>query len=94
MLRRSTNSIGSLFLVAAIAGPALMVSEAKAQEASVQLRIYDGNHKDYHNWNDREDRAYRGYLVSRHKTYRTYQKQDASTQRHYWDWRHSHPDHD
>jgi len=42
--------IGSLLLAAAIAAPALVVTEAKAQEAVVQVRVYDRNHGDYHNW--------------------------------------------
>jgi hypothetical protein len=86
--------ISSLFLAAAIAAPALVVASANAQEASVQVRVYDHDHHDYHNWNDREDRAYRQYLVEKHRAYLEYHKQHQDVQRHYWNWRHSHPDHD
>src|SRR5258708_6628627 len=63
IMRRIDRYIGSLFLAAAIAAPALVVAEAKAQEHSAQVRVYDRDHRDYHNWDDREDRAYRRYLA-------------------------------
>jgi len=86
--------IRSLFLAAAIAAPALVVAGALAQQASVQVRIYDKDHHDYHNWDDREDRAYRRYLAEEHRSYREYQRQHHNVQRHYWNWRHSHLDRD
>lgn len=94
VMRRIERYIGSLFLAAAIVAPALVVAEAKAQEASVQVRVYDRDHRDYHNWDDREDRAYRRYLAEQHRSYRTYHRQHYRVQRHYWNWRHSHPDRD
>jgi len=93
-MRRTNRYISLLFLAVAIAAPALVVAGAKAQEASVQVRVYDRDHRDYHNWDDHEDRAYRRYLVEQHRSYRTYQRQHYRTQRHYWNWRHSHPDRD
>jgi hypothetical protein len=93
-MHRMHRYISSLFLVAAIAAPALVVAEAKAQEAGVQVRVYDRDHRDYHNWDDHEDRAYRGYLTGQHRTYREYHRQSYRVQRHYWNWRHSHPDND
>ena len=94
IMRRTNRYISLLFLAAAITAPALVVAGAKAQEASVQVRVYDRDHRDYHNWDDHEDRAYRRYLVEQHRSYRTYQRQHYRTQRHYWNWRHSHPDRD
>jgi len=82
--------IGTLFLAAALATPVAIVAAAEPQ--SVQIRVYDRNHKDYHNWDDSEDRAYRGYLTEQHQTYRVYAKQNHKTQDNYWNWRHSHPD--
>jgi hypothetical protein len=93
-MRRIDRYISSLFLAAAIAAPALVVAEAKAQEHSVQVRVYDRDHRDYHSWDDREDRAYRRYLAEQHRSYREYHRQHYRTQRHYWNWRHSHPDRD
>jgi hypothetical protein len=38
----------------------------KPQEASV--RVYDRDHRDYRNWDDREDHAYRRYLGVQRRT--------------------------
>jgi hypothetical protein len=83
--------ISSLLLAAAIVAPALAVPEAKAQERG-EVRVYDRDHRDYHNWDEREERAYRRYLVERHREYREYRRQEYRTRRNYWYWRHSHPD--
>jgi hypothetical protein len=93
-MQRIHRFIGTLFLAAAIVAPAVIVAEANAQDASVQIRVYDSHHRDYHNWDDREDRAYRGYLDSQHRQYREYNRQNSRSQRNYWKWRHNHPDHD
>jgi len=42
---------------------------------TARVRVYD--HSDYHNWDDREDRAYRRYLDEKHEPYRDYKKQDS-----------------
>jgi type III secretory pathway component EscR len=91
-MQRRNLLLSGLFLTAALAVSGPIV--AAAQEAHVQVRVYDSYHRDYHNWDDREDRAYRGYLTGRHETYREYNSQNHRTQRQYWKWRHEHPDHD
>jgi hypothetical protein len=88
---RTHRFIGSLLLAGAIFVPTAVMAAPRPQEG-VQVRIYDRDHRDYHNWNDREDHAYRGYLVERHQTYRAYNDQRARDQRNYWKWRHNHPD--
>ena len=93
-MNRSYRFVAALFLATAIAAPASMMAAPVPQDASVQVRVYDSGHKDYHNWDDREDRAYRGYLTDQHMTYRAYNKQHHKTQQQYWNWRHEHPDHD
>ncbi len=57
--------VSGLFLTAALAvsGPIA----AAAQEEHIQVRVYDSHHRDYHNWDDREDRAYRNYQQERHE---------------------------
>src|ERR1700743_3863320 len=69
--------------VAAVVGPQV----GRAQ--SVDVRIYDSHHKDYHNWDDREDRAYRRYLAEKHYQYVEYQRQQHRRQGAYWKWRDS-----
>ena len=68
------------------------VASPPAQAQSVDVRIYDSHHRDYHNWDDREDRAYRRYLAEQHWKYREYQRQSHRRQRAYWAWRHEHRD--
>jgi len=83
--------IGSLLLAGAIFAPTAIMSAPLPQEG-IQVRVYDSHHRDYHNWDDREDHAYRGYLVEHHRSYRAYDQQRARDQRNYWKWRHQHPD--
>jgi len=89
-MNRTNRFIASLFMTAALAAPVSIMAAARPQ--AVQIRVYDKDHKDYHNWDDNEDRAYRGYLTDQHQTYRAYDKQNHKTQSQYWNWRHDHPD--
>ncbi|HVI08540.1 MAG TPA: hypothetical protein VND65_09635 [Candidatus Binatia bacterium] len=58
-------------------------------------RVYDSYRKDYHDWDDREDRAYHRWIEEvRHETYRDYASLRASEQRAYWKWRHAHEEHE
>jgi hypothetical protein len=86
--------LSSLLLAAALAAPLAIMAAPAPQRVGVQLRVYDRSHKDYHNWDDREEGSYRRYLDERHQTYRVYPKQHRKDQQQYWNWRHSHPDHD
>jgi len=92
-MQRTNLLLSGLFLTAALAisGP---IVAAAAQDAGVQIRVYDSHHHDYHNWDDREDRAYRNYQQQRRDSYVAYEHRKHSYQHHYWNWRHSHPDHD
>jgi hypothetical protein len=84
----------SLILAAAIFAPNAIMAAPRPQGATVQVRVYDRDHRDYHNWDSHENRAYRHYLVVQHRSYRSYHRQNYRVQRHYWNWRHSHPDRD
>jgi hypothetical protein len=81
---------GGVLLAAAMVTPIALVAPAEAQ--TVSIRVYDSNYRDYHNWDDREDRAYRRYVAERRWKYREYQRQSHRRQRDYWRWRHSHRD--
>jgi hypothetical protein len=94
ILRYLNRYIGTIILAAAVAAPALVMAAPRPQEANVQVRVYDRNHHDYHNWNEHEDHVYRDYLVTHHHTYVVYEHQHHKVQNHYWNWRHSHPDRD
>jgi hypothetical protein len=91
--------VSSLFLAVVLATPsainatALPGANAAQEEYRDEHRVYDPGHKDYHNWDDREDRSYRLYLSEHHRQYRPYVQIKVSDQRNYWTWRHNHPDH-
>lgn len=56
-------------------------------------RYYDKDKRDYHVWNENEDRAYRHWLQEeRRQAYHPWQKSRAAEQREYWRWRHEHQD--
>jgi hypothetical protein len=93
-MQRLNRYFSSLLLAAAIVAPTAIMAGPRPQEARVQVRVYDRNHRDYHNWDDHEDHAYRSYLQERHKDYREYDKQNNREQKRYWNYRHSHPDRD
>jgi hypothetical protein len=94
----------SFILTASLAAPLAIYATAKPQDNGRQEdnhrddkdqnKVYDRRHKDYHNWNDNEDRSYRHYLGEKHKEYRPFTETKPKEQTAYWNWRHSHPDHD
>jgi hypothetical protein len=95
-MQRSIRCFALLFATAALAVP--LATKTTAQEVIVRegdhTRYYDRDHKDYHQWNDREDRSYRVYLTGRHHEYHEFNHANQREQRDYWRWRHNHPDHD
>jgi hypothetical protein len=78
-----------LILSALFVGASLMVPTAMN---AADKKYYDRDGRDYHTWNDHEDRAYRVYLGDQHRTYVQFQKNKAAQQREYFKWRHEHPD--
>jgi hypothetical protein len=91
-MRRVHRFVSAVFLTAALMASGSIVGTAMAQEGGAQVRIYDSGHHDYHNWDAREDRAYRGYLEKRHEQYHAYSTWHHKEQQNYWNWRHQHPD--
>jgi hypothetical protein len=84
--------IASLFLSATLVAPVVIV--AAPQEANVQVRFYDRQHKDYHNWDDNENRSWGVFLTQNHKRSHEFSRANKREQSDYWKWRHNHPDHD
>jgi hypothetical protein len=56
-------------------------------------RYYDRDHKDYHEWNEREQQAYQRYRDEKHIN-RDWQHARKQDQNEYWRWRHQHQDED
>jgi len=86
--------ISSLLLAAAIVAPVAVMAAPSPQDAKIQIRFFDRNHKDYHNWDDREDRAWGSYETDHHRKSMEFSKASKGEQQNYWNWRHSHPDKD
>jgi hypothetical protein len=84
--------IASLLLAAALAAPVSIMAAPGPQGASVQVRVYDKDHKDYHNWDDNENKAWGVYLTENKKKPHTFTRSSKKEQADYWNWRHSHPD--
>lgn len=84
--------VSFVFLGFALTAPAATVSRAASQDEHHDKRVYDRSHKDYHNWDEHEDRAYHQYFTENHREYREYGKLNRKDQEAYWGWRHDHPD--
>ncbi len=91
-MHRAHRYIASLFLAAALAAPVSIMAVPVPQQDHAQNRVYDKDHKDYHNWDDNENRAWGQYLTENHKKSHEFSKANKREQSQYWNWRHAHPD--
>jgi hypothetical protein len=55
-------------------------------------RYYDKSGKDYHTWDNNENRAYRTYLGQQHRDYSDFNRNKRVQQQQYFTWRHQNPD--
>ena len=85
-MRREHKLTVSLFLSAALMAPvgALAVprpqdEHERHEQEEHQRRAYDQQYRDYHNWDSREDRAYRQWLAERNRDYVDYDQLRAGT---------------
>jgi hypothetical protein len=84
--------IASLFLAAALVAPVSIIAAPAPQGATVQVRVYDREHRDYHNWDRNENSAWGRYLAENHRRSHEYKRANKREQAQYWNWRHAHPD--
>ena len=91
--------LSTLALGAALIAPVALKAQDESRKTTTTTtttteskRYYDTEEKDYHVWNDQEDRAYRLYLQENHRDYVEFPKVKTTEQREYWRWRHGHPD--
>ena len=91
-MRFTHRMIISLALAAAIASPMAIMAAPMPNDDGVQIRVYDRDHKDYHNWDDHENNSWGIYLNNHHKKSHEFTKANKKEQSNYWNWRHSHPD--
>jgi hypothetical protein len=85
--------LAATFLSAALLVPAVANAQDR-DDHHQQKRVYDKQHKGYHDWNESEDKAWHQYLDNNHHAYVDYDKANSRQQKAYWNWRHEHPDSD
>jgi hypothetical protein len=89
--------LGSLLLGAALIAPAGMQAKDRDKDRDHNCPdrgYYDRDRKDCHEWDEREDRAYRKWEETKRKAHREFAKLRAKEQSEYWRWRHEHRDDD
>jgi hypothetical protein len=79
-------------LSVALTIPACLSAQDRDRDEHHDKRIYDKRHNDYHEWNDREDRAYHMYWEQQHRHYVDWDHANERQRDAYWDWRHKHSD--
>lgn len=82
----------ALPLGVALLTPTYLVAQDHDRDDHHDRRYYDAEHKDYHEWNATEDRAYHRYWEDRHHAYIGWERANDAQRREYWRWRHEHPD--
>ena len=76
-MNRKRLFLSSIFLGATLIAP--MAITANAAPQGISIRVYDRNHKDYHNWDDREERSYQTFRVEHPKYHVMAGRQDAAS---------------
>jgi hypothetical protein len=82
-----------LLLSAALAAPLSVKADDKHSDNQTK-RYYDSSARDWHEWNQNEDRAYHQYLTESHKKDHDIAKANRGEKKDYFKWRHEHPDQD
>jgi hypothetical protein len=80
--------LGGLFVAASMIAPVAIMADGDDHRG--EKRYYDRDDRDYHYWNDDEDRQYRAYLVEQHRAYVPFVKVKVRRQREYFKYRHDH----
>jgi len=83
--------MSTLLLGAALIAPVAIQADDEHHDRD-KKRYYDRDAKDWHEWNEQEERAYRRYLEESRQRDLAWERANAAQQRAYWKWRHKHPD--
>ena len=90
----------SLLAMAALFSPAALSAHPRGAKQDDDHRdkkterYYDKEAKDYHEWNENEERSWKRYETEMKHEDRDFAKENAKQQEEYWKWRHKHPDAD
>ncbi|HEV3317516.1 MAG TPA: hypothetical protein VG488_11120 [Candidatus Angelobacter sp.] len=101
MRNKGIRYLSSLVLMGSLAVPLGLLAQDRddhhdRDDRGKHQRVYDRGHKDYHEWNDNENRNYRQWhSETRHdREYREYNRLNRKDRDEYWNWRHKHGDKD
>jgi hypothetical protein len=89
---REINNMKHLLILAGLCMAASAVAPVTmlAEDHHGEKRYYDRDGRDYHYWNDGEDRQYRAYLVEQHRAYVPFVSVNVRRRQEYWRYRHQH----
>lgn len=79
----------TLFVVAGLGTPLMVKADDHDHD---NKRYYDKEHKDYHEWNENEERNFAIFLNGKHLAIHTWDRASPRERQEYWNWRHQHPD--
>jgi hypothetical protein len=79
--------LGGLMMAASLLAPVAIMADGNHRG---EKRYRDADGRDYHYWNDDEDRQYRVYLVEQHRPYVPFVKVDVRRRQEYFKYRHEH----
>ena len=89
--------MNKLLSILALSGALLIPTCAIAQDhhdhdRDQHQRYYDKKHKDYHEFDNRENNAWRMYAEQQHRSNLAWERANERQKQNYWNWRHSHSD--
>ena len=93
-MRRGHKYVASFFLSVAMMAPSGAYALApqddheRHEREERERRSYDQDYRDYHRWDDHEQRMYREWLRERNFAYIDFDQLTPRDQHDYWRWRH------
>ena len=78
--------LAGMCMAASLVAPVVVTAE----EHHGEKRYYDRSGRDYHYWNDGEDRQYRAYVVEQHRQYVPFVRVRPRERQEYFRYRHEH----
>ena len=91
-MKTISHFCNAALLCAALVTP-LAIHAQERQTTTTTVRTYhDTKNNDDHEWNSREDQAYRSYNTQKHHKTVEFSTLKPRDQQAYWGWRHEHSD--
>jgi hypothetical protein len=84
--------LSAALIVPSMMAPSTLRAEERQTTATTVRTYHDTKNNDSHEWNSREDQAYRAYSTENHRKTVEFYKLKPKDQQAYWGWRHEHSD--